>query len=87
MSALGTGERSKDLTSYYNAKWDQEQTLEASGLEHVIFRPSFVFGPDGGTLKIFMQQVRLAPVIPIVGDEEAPAGLGRGRRRRTSPRR
>ncbi len=67
MSALGTGEHSKNLTSYFNAKWDQEQAIKESGLEHVIFRPSFVFGPDGGTLKIFMQQVRLSPVIPVVG--------------------
>jgi uncharacterized protein YbjT (DUF2867 family) len=70
MSALGTSEQSKDLTSYFNAKWDQEQALEASGIERVIFRPSFVFGPDGGTLKIFMQQVRLSPVIPIVGTKK-----------------
>jgi uncharacterized protein YbjT (DUF2867 family) len=70
MSALGTGEHSKDLTSYFNAKWHQEQALKASGVEYVIFRPSFVFGPDGGTLKIFMQQVRLSPVIPIVGTKK-----------------
>ncbi len=33
----------------------------------MIFRPSFVFGPDGGTLKIFMRLVRLSPVVPILG--------------------
>ena len=50
MSALGTTEETKDLVPYYHAKWTMEQDLKASGLEHVIFRPSFVFGKDGGAL-------------------------------------
>ena len=29
---------------YWRAKWQMEQDVAASGLEHVIFRPSFVFG-------------------------------------------
>jgi NADH dehydrogenase len=67
MSALGTAEDTKDLVPYYGAKWEQERTVEASGLEHVIFRPSFIFGPDGGILKTFRKLARLAPVTPIIG--------------------
>jgi NADH dehydrogenase len=67
MSALGTSEETKDLVPYYHAKWDMEQTVKASGLEHVIFRPSFVFGTDGGTLKVFRRLATLAPVTPIIG--------------------
>ena len=67
MSALGTGASSKDVTPYFRAKWDQEQTVKASGLDHTIFRPSFVFGRDGGTLPIFIRQVRYSPVITVVG--------------------
>lgn len=70
MSALGTSERSKDLVPYYGAKWAMEQEVKGSGLEHVIFRPSFVFGRDGGVLPMFMRQVRLLPVTPMVGDGE-----------------
>ncbi len=70
MSALGTDERSKDLVPYYGAKWDMEQTVRASGLDHVIFRPSFIFGREGGILPLFMRQVRLAPVTPVAGDGE-----------------
>ena len=44
MSALGTSEETKDLVPYYWAKWEMEQAVKASGLESVIFRPSFVFG-------------------------------------------
>jgi uncharacterized protein YbjT (DUF2867 family) len=67
MSALGTGPESRGLTPYFKAKWDQEQTVKASGIDHTIFRPSFVFGRDGGTLAILVRQVRWSPVVAIVG--------------------
>jgi uncharacterized protein YbjT (DUF2867 family) len=44
-----------------------EQAVKASGLEYVIFRPSFVFGRDGGVLPTFVRLARYAPVTPIVG--------------------
>jgi uncharacterized protein YbjT (DUF2867 family) len=67
MSALGTDEETKDLVPYYGAKWQMEQDVQASGLEHVIFKPSFVFGREGGALGQFKKIARLAPVTPIVG--------------------
>jgi uncharacterized protein YbjT (DUF2867 family) len=70
MSALGTSDKTKDLVPYYGAKWEMEQATKASGLEHVIFRPSFVFGRDGGVLPLFIRQVRWSPVTPVVGDGE-----------------
>jgi uncharacterized protein YbjT (DUF2867 family) len=68
MSALGTSEENRDLVPYFRAKWDEEQAVKASSLEHVIFRPSFVFGKDGGILQTFVRQVRLSPVTAVVGD-------------------
>ena len=47
-----------------------EQAVEASGLEHVIFRPSFVFGRDGGVLPTFVRQVRWSPLTPVLGTGE-----------------
>jgi len=70
MSALGTSARNRELVPYYRAKWDMEQAVEDSALEHVIFRPSFVFGSDGGVLPTFLRQVRWSPVTPVVGDGE-----------------
>jgi uncharacterized protein YbjT (DUF2867 family) len=67
MSALGVTEETKDLIPYYNAKWTQEKDLEASGLEYVVFRPSFVFGREGGILPTFRKLARLTPVTPITG--------------------
>jgi uncharacterized protein YbjT (DUF2867 family) len=70
MSALGTTEQTKDLVPYYNAKWTQEQDVQRSGLEHVIFRPSFIFGRDGGILPTFRKLAKLAPVTGIIGSGE-----------------
>jgi len=67
MSALGTTEETKDLVPYYHAKWQMEQDVKSSGLEHVIFRPSFIFGRDGGALQQFRRIAKLSPVTPIVG--------------------
>jgi uncharacterized protein YbjT (DUF2867 family) len=68
MSALGVSEQTRTLTPYYAAKWEMETAVKGSGLEHVIFRPSFVFGRDGGVLPIFVRQVRWSPVTPVLGD-------------------
>jgi uncharacterized protein YbjT (DUF2867 family) len=66
-SALGLDERTKDAVPYFAAKWEMERAVRESGLEHVIFRPSFVFGRDGGVLPTFVRLARFAPVTPIIG--------------------
>jgi uncharacterized protein YbjT (DUF2867 family) len=66
-SALGVGDHTRELTPYFRAKWEMERILKASGREHVILRPSFVFGADGGVLPTFLRLVRLSPVTPVLG--------------------
>jgi NADH dehydrogenase len=66
-SALGVDERTKDAVPYFRAKWEMERAVRESGLDHVIFRPSLVFGKDGGVLPTFVRLARFAPVTPIVG--------------------
>jgi NADH dehydrogenase len=44
-----------------------EQDVVASGIEYTIFRPSFVFGRDGGVLPTFIKQVRYSPVVTVIG--------------------
>jgi uncharacterized protein YbjT (DUF2867 family) len=65
MSALGVREETKDLSGYNHAKWDEEQAVQESGLEHTIFRPSFIFGRDGGLLPGLVRLTRWSPVTPI----------------------
>jgi uncharacterized protein YbjT (DUF2867 family) len=67
MSALGTSARTKDVSAYFRAKWEEEQAVEQSTLEHTIFRPSFIFGRDGGLLANLARLVRWSPVTPVVG--------------------
>ena len=69
-SALGVDERTKDTVPYFTAKWEMERAVRSSSLRYVIFRPSFVFGEDGGVLPTFVRLARVAPVTPIVGDGE-----------------
>ncbi|MGZ4339077.1 MAG: SDR family oxidoreductase [Gaiellaceae bacterium] len=69
MSALGTTETTRTVVPYFGAKWAMEQDVAASGLEHTIFRPSFVFG-RGGVLPTFVKQVRYSPVVTVIGSGE-----------------
>jgi uncharacterized protein YbjT (DUF2867 family) len=69
-SALGLDERSRDAVPYFTAKWEMERAVRSSSFGYVIFRPSFVFGKDGGVLPTFVRLARFAPVTPIVGDGE-----------------
>lgn len=68
MSALGVDESTRELVPYYRAKWAMEQAVAGSSVEHAILRPGFVFGTGGGVLPLFVRQVRLSPVTPVVGD-------------------
>jgi uncharacterized protein YbjT (DUF2867 family) len=72
MSAAGTSEQTAAVVPYFRAKWEMEKAVRESGLEFTIFRPSFVFGRDGGALPLFVKQVRYSPVTPVIG-----AGLSR----------
>ena len=67
MSAIGTSETTKDTIPYFAAKWAMEQETVRSGLEYTIFRPSFIFGRDGGVLPLFIKQVRYSPVVTVIG--------------------
>jgi uncharacterized protein YbjT (DUF2867 family) len=66
MSSLGTSPEASATVPYYAAKAAMEQAVTGSGLPHTIFRPSFVFG-RGGALPTFMAQVRLSPVVTVIG--------------------
>jgi NADH dehydrogenase len=67
VSALGLNAETREETPYYRAKWAEEQALLESGLEYVIFRPSFVFDASGGALPTFVHLVRYSPVTPVLG--------------------
>ena len=67
MSALGTSETTKEPCRTTPRSGQMEQDGAGSGLEYTIFRPSFVFGKDGGALPTFIRQVRYSPVVTVIG--------------------
>ena len=65
MSALGAKEETQDVSPYLRGKWAMEQAVRGSGIDHTIFRPSFVFGRDGGMLPSLLKLARYSPVLPV----------------------
>jgi uncharacterized protein YbjT (DUF2867 family) len=65
MSALGVSAEAKHISGYNHAKWDQERAVQESGIDHTIFRPSFVFGRNGGLLPGLLRLTRWSPVVPV----------------------
>lgn len=66
MSALGTAPETREWTSYFHAKWEEEAIVQACGIPFVTFRPSYIFAPDGGILGGAIRAVRYSPLVPVV---------------------
>ncbi|MBI5869654.1 MAG: complex I NDUFA9 subunit family protein [Actinobacteria bacterium] len=66
MSALGTREGAG--AAYHRTKWDAEEMVRASGLDYTIFRPSIIYGPGGEFINMLRRQIRLMPVVPVIGN-------------------
>lgn len=65
MSALGT--RAGAVSDYHRTKWQAEELVRGSGLYWTIFRPSLIFGPKDAFINMLAAQLRLAPVMPVIG--------------------
>jgi NADH dehydrogenase len=65
MSALGT--RESAVSAYHRSKWRAEQLVRESGLKWTIFRPSLIFGPHDAFINMLAAQLRLVPVMPVIG--------------------
>ena len=66
MSALGT--RQDAVADYHKTKWKAEELVRGSGLQWTIFRPSLVFGPRDAFVNMLAAQLKIAPVMPLIGD-------------------
>lgn len=66
MSALGT--RLDAVSGYHRTKWRAEELVRGSGLAWTIFRPSLIFGPKDAFVNMLANNIRLAPVMPTMGD-------------------
>jgi len=66
LSGLGTS--ANPISKYFRAKWESEIIIRNSGLEYVILRPSFVFGPEDKSINRFAKMFRRLPFAPVIGD-------------------
>ncbi|HXV56392.1 MAG TPA: NAD(P)H-binding protein [Gaiellaceae bacterium] len=66
MSALGASEETVGVAPYYAAKIEMERAVRESGIPFVAYRPSFVFGREGGQLPQQLLLARLSPVTPVL---------------------
>jgi uncharacterized protein YbjT (DUF2867 family) len=57
--------------AYLASKWQGEQLVRAGGVPYTILRSSLVFGPGDAFFTVLTRMVRLAPVVPVVGDGRA----------------
>ncbi|MHB8377617.1 MAG: SDR family oxidoreductase [Dehalococcoidia bacterium] len=55
---------------WFRYKWEAETYLRDSGLEWVIVRPTWVYGPGDVSLNRFLGFARLLPFIPMFGSGE-----------------
>jgi NADH dehydrogenase len=65
MSALGA--RPAAVSAYHQTKWRAEELVRGSGLKWTLFRPSLIFGPHDAFINMLAAQLRLAPVMPVIG--------------------
>lgn len=66
MSALGT--RPAAVSAYHKTKFRAEEMVRVSGLDWTILRPSLIYGPKDAFINMLAGQLRLAPVMPVIGD-------------------
>jgi uncharacterized protein YbjT (DUF2867 family) len=65
MSALGT--RPDAVSRYHQTKFRAEELVRSSGLDFTILRPSLIYGPKDAFINMLAGQIRLAPVMPVIG--------------------
>jgi NADH dehydrogenase len=67
MSALGA-RADAAATPYHRTKAAGEEAVRRAVPGHVILRPSLIAGPGSIPLRMMINMVRLAPVVPVIGD-------------------
>ena len=63
----GAGAAADAKYHWFRAKWRAETAVRNSGITYVIFRPSWVYGPEDRSLNRFLTLSRFLPFVPIIG--------------------
>jgi NADH dehydrogenase len=57
---------------WFRAKDMAEAAIRESGMEHVILRPSWIYGPGDHSMNRFVWFCRHLPVVPVIGNGKTP---------------
>jgi uncharacterized protein YbjT (DUF2867 family) len=57
---------------WYRAKDMAEAAIRATGMEHALLRPSWVYGPGDRSMSRLAWFCRRLPVVPVIGDGRTP---------------
>jgi len=63
----GAGASADAKYHWLRAKWRAETAVRESGIPYVIFRPSWVYGPEDRSLNRFLGMARFLPFVPLIG--------------------
>jgi len=63
----GAGAAADAPYHWFRAKWRAETAVRDSGLTYVIFRPSWIYGPEDNSMNRFLGFARLLPFVPLIG--------------------
>jgi NADH dehydrogenase len=63
----GAGVRPGRTEAWFRAKERAETAVQRSGMQWVILRPSWVYGPEDRSLNKFVAFVRYLPIVPVIG--------------------
>lgn len=64
----GAGTSPDRPETWFKAKVIAETAVRESGMEYVILRPSWVYGPEDHSMNKFIGFVRYLPFVPVIGD-------------------
>ena len=57
--------------AYHRTKYRGEEVIRQSGIPFTVFRPTFIYGPGGAAIEMFLRLVRYLPAYPLFGDGQA----------------
>jgi len=64
----GAGAAPDAAKHWFRFKWQAEEAVRASGITHVVVRPTWVYGPDDVALNRFVGFARRLGFVPMFGD-------------------
>jgi nucleoside-diphosphate-sugar epimerase len=70
LSGAGAGRGRSE--AWFRAKDLAETAIRASGIPHVLLRPSWVYGPGDRSLSRLIALCRALPIVPVIGDGTTP---------------